>query len=159
MKYQIIDLDGCISDDRWRRHLIESPVDGRWSNQTRFENYHSCCVRDNLVNAHEIRYDLKHIVLTGRPVRWRQPTEDWLWETANIVPHILIMRNNEDLAPSPELKERMCGWLWEPNLMYGVRKEEIVEAIDDRQDIVSMYHKLGLVARVVRIGDEEHALG
>jgi hypothetical protein len=157
MKYQILDLDGCLSDDRHRRHLI---LDGDPRNNSHFAAYHDGCHLDLPVNLHEVLIDgTRNIILTSRPLAVYEKTKDWLLEVAGIYPHILLMRNNNDHRRSLVLKEEMMGWLWDPNLMYGIDPQNIISAIDDQESIVQMYReKFKIPARVVRIGDE-HVLG
>lgn len=158
-RIQIIDLDGCISDDRWRRHLINPAKIERgqpgW--QERFDQYHMVCHLDELVHRDEIVETL-FVILTGRPVRYHDQTIKWLNEE-RLKPLFLIMRNNHDYSPSTILKRRMVEGLLDPN-SYALNIEDIVSAIDDREDIVEMYRsEFGLNAKVVRIGEEEHELG
>ena len=49
MKYIILDLDGCISDDRWRLHLIDHNEPDMTK---RYEKYHSVCDSDPPINRH-----------------------------------------------------------------------------------------------------------
>jgi hypothetical protein len=161
MKFQIVDLDGCIADDRWRRELIPPAIPGRPRTNLDFDPYHSGCPLDPVGNLGEIVEHTKIIILTARPLTYYTKTYNWLLEVAGIFPSILIMRNPDDARPSVEVKREQVGWLFEPNLQYGLRdRSQIVQAIDDREDIVRMYaEEYGLPARVVRIGDEEHPHG
>jgi hypothetical protein len=155
VRVQILDLDGCISDDRWRRMFIPNPP----STADCFRSYHAGCWLDEFVNRQEVDRKARHVIFTGRPLLFRQMTLDWLLESARIVPFILIMRNNDDTTPSVLLKQRMLQGLLDPNNMYDVGIEHI-SAIDDRTAIVDMYKAAGIRnARVVRIGTEEHLNG
>ena len=49
MKYIILDLDGCISDDRRRLHLIDHNEPDMTK---RYEKYHSVCDSDPPINRH-----------------------------------------------------------------------------------------------------------
>lgn len=154
--FQIVDLDGCISDDRWRRPLIIqlAPGEGRWADDhLRFEAYHNSIPRDLFVNGKELRPNVDFIILTSRPLRYRDETVFWLARNQISYRH-LIMRNPSDLRPSVEVKREMVLWLSDPN-SYAVRREMIVDAIDDRKDIVKMYRESGLPARVVNIDGTE----
>lgn len=159
-QYQIVDLDGCISDDRWRRSFINiekmTPRDPEWNK--RFHAYHEGSFFDPVMNLHHIVYE-DIIILTGRPVRYQRMTMDWLHRVAKIHPLHVIFRNNDDVRPSVELKRMMMLQLFDYN-SYGLAQEEIALAIDDREDIVEMYAKeFGVPSRVVRIGEEEHHHG
>lgn len=153
---QIVDLDGCIADDRWRRHLIIplAPGEQRWEDDhRRFEAYHRMIQYDRLANLHELKHHCTPVILTSRPLRYQEETMWWLREKG-IKPLHIIFRNNADLRTSVEVKRDMIGWLLDYN-MYGVRREEVLDAIDDRKDIVQMYQELQLPARVVRIANTE----
>ena len=163
-RIQVIDLDGCISDDRHRRGAIDPVLAAdrtpeRAKDRTAmYDAYHRNCFLDPAVNLHEVREE--HVViLTGRPLKFWDATNLWLREVAYIQPLFMIMRNNHDHRPSVILKRQMLQGLLDHN-SYGIEREELVSAIDDRDDIVVMYRaEFGLEARIVRIGDEENVHG
>lgn len=155
MKIQIADLDGCLSNDVWRRTLIKPrPADGS-NPEERFFHYHSQCWRDEMANGHELLPNTEIVILTARPVAHRDSTLHWLrW--AHIRPHWVIHRNNGDTRPSVDVKRDQLKWLLDVN-SYGVKLTDIVLAIDDLEPIVKMYREeFGLNAKLVRIGEEEH---
>lgn len=78
----------------------------------------------------------------------------WWLQEKGIRPLHIIFRNNNDLRPSVEVKRDMVRWLFDYN-MYGVQREEVRDAIDDRRDIIQMYQELKLPARVVQIANTE----
>jgi hypothetical protein len=115
----------------------------------RFERYHSNLHLDLFVNGHELIRDVsvRFIVLTSRPVAYHHETVQWLrWN--RISPAHLIMRNPTELRPSVAVKRTMLGWLFDAN-SYAVRPKQIIDAIDDREDIIAMYREAGLPARIV----------
>ncbi len=145
---KIIDLDGCISDDRWRHQYIGSTD---MNPAERWRVYHENMGGDSLINSSEVgpewhAYDRRLVVFTARPVDYRELTVAWL-RINRITPLHIIMRNNHDHRPAIDVKRQMIGWL--PDL-YGVPIDEVVEAIDDRDDVVAMYRSCGIDARVVR---------
>jgi len=149
---QIVDLDGCIADDRWRRELIQP------TGKDKFHEYHAVSHLDFPVNINEIVAP-EVIVLTGRPVAYREQTLAWLGETAYVRPLHIIMRNNGDYSNAVILKERMVRGLLDWN-SYGIAQEWLTLAIDDRADIVEMYQRVFQIpSKIVRIGDEEHING
>lgn len=152
---QLVDLDGCIADDRWRRELIlPRPKDGS-NPQDRFHMYHSQSFRDEMRNREAIRDDCQIVVLTARSLAYRTITMAWLREQ-EVIPMFLIHRNPTDTRPSVDVKREQVRWLTSPN-MYGIHIEEIVDAIDDLQSVVDMYRNdFGIASRLVRIGEEEH---
>lgn len=137
--YKILDLDGCISDDAWRiEHIsLTDPDPFR-----RYHAYHQRAAWD-VVRNHDLFSDpsAAYLILTARPVFYRGMTQEWL-RRAGIPVHALLMRNNDDHRPSPELKRAQLAWLPE----YGVSLAEIVAAYDDREDVVSVYREAGLMA-------------
>lgn len=151
-RISIVDLDGCISDDRWRRHLIGEANGAK----DRYHEYHKCLLRDEPANLHEIVGD-QFVIITGRPVRYRELTTLWLRDVG-IEPLYTMMRNDNDHRPVGELKGLMLQALLDVN-SYGIQPEEIIDAIDDREVVVAEYRKLGFAARVVRIGETEHENG
>lgn len=161
MRIQIVDLDGCISDDRHRRHHI-NPVlqrdyrqESESARKVMWHEYHSRCILDKTANLNEV-IEKEVVVLTGRPVRYREQTLMWLREEALIHPIFLLMRNDNDRSGSVVLKERMVAGLIDVN-SYRLQLGSLVLAIDDREDIVRMYQdRFGIPSKVVRIGEEEH---
>ena len=148
---QIIDLDGCISDDTARRSLIRPnshPDPFEW-----FRAYHRLCHLDQARNLHEVERmnGTRIVVITARPTETKDQTMHWLYKH-NIQPYAMIMRNPFDHRPSVEVKRSAVHWLLD---YYGVAREDVVDAIDDREDIIMMYRNyFGFPARIIRIGEE-----
>ena len=161
-RIQIIDLDGCIADDRHRRSHL-NPVlqkdhrpESDAAREAMWHEYHKHCFLDTVANLHSIQEE-HVVVITGRPLKYWTATDMWLREVAFIRPLYMIMRNNFDRTSSVGMKRRAVNGLLDHN-SYGIDRDELVLAIDDREDIVLMYQQaFGLEAKVVRIGDhEEH---
>src|SRR5690625_3511715 len=113
----IVDLDGCIADDRWRRHMIRPasvPI------RERFHKYHLAGCRDHLCNA-DLVYSDDHlvVVVTSRPEWYRRLTHQWLldWE---IMPRAIIMRRDDDYRPSVEVKRDAALRLIEEHGLNGI---------------------------------------
>lgn len=131
----IIDLDNCVSDDKWRLHMIEEhheqPNDRFWA-------YHDSCHLDKHGNANVIanlRYNYRLLVFTSRPEIVRGKTECWLqkWD----IPHdLLFMRPNDNHMTSVDMKRLMLSWVPDGY--------NITHAIDDRHDILEMYRSKGI---------------
>jgi hypothetical protein len=153
-RIQIADLDGCISDDRWRRHLIlPLPPRGEDNNYC-FQEYHDHCGLDAIANRHELDPSAELVILTARPISIHLKSADWL-AAYELNALCVIHRNIHDYRASVDVKRDQLRWLFDPN-SYGFLAEEIVSAIDDREDIVRMYREeFGLNSRIVRIGEEE----
>lgn len=138
-----IDLDNCISDDKWRWPLFDlhKPVINE-----RYTRYHEACDRDLHQNSFVLR-ELKRrygrlIVFTSRPESVRHKTQRWL-DKWNIPVTAMLMRPDDNHEPSTILKRRMLTeWL--------DKDFHIRHAIDDRVDILNMYSEEG-VAIVQRV--------
>ncbi len=161
-KIQLVDLDGCTADDRWRRgYILPEPPEGRDSPEwgRRFNPYHARSYLDKPMNRGELLPGVEQVILTARPVAWASATKWWVEGTLGLRPVAILHRGNTDHRSSVEIKRTQLGWLLDPNNCYGVRAEMIVDAIDDRADIVAMYREVLGFGRIVRIGEEEHACG
>jgi hypothetical protein len=156
-RIQLVDLDGCTADDRWRRNLIaDKPLDRGPGWFDKFEAYHAASDLDLAANLDQIAPGAEVVVMTGRPLRFRAKTLEWLARVAKISPSVSLFRPDTDTRPSVVVKGMQLEWLlsW-----YDVSLKDIVSAIDDQRAIVEMYRKYGIDARIVRIGGEEHFHG
>ena len=126
IRARVVDLDGTISDDRWRRWLIDA---GESEVDEVYHHYHLQLERDEFVNPWVVQGSQCPIVLvTARPAYVREMTERWLKK--NGVPfHSLLMRPEGDHSPSPELKLKLIG-------SAGL---EVECAFDDRADVIAAY--------------------
>jgi hypothetical protein len=140
MRYAIFDLDGCLSDDRWRRHLIP-----HWS------KYHEGITQDKPINIDvlngTIQNGLTPLIITARPIKYRVQTIKWLEQ--NMPSSFLdtrwrlLMRPKGNDQTSKALKEGLVeNW------------EEISVAFDDREEIVEMYKSHGVDAHVLKAPDK-----
>lgn len=148
MKYIILDIDNCISNDAWRVPRIA------WhhkDNFLRYKDYHMLAPFDSLHNQHlyESAERAGHgiIIFTSRPVFYKAITEEWL-RLAKVQWTHLIMRNDKDYRSAIEVKAEHVKWLSE---YYDIHLNDIVIAYDDRPEIVAMYQAHGLTAEVVAI--------
>jgi hypothetical protein len=145
-KYRILDLDNCISDDGWRIPKID------WTQSDfnrRYHVYHMLAPFDLLANGQLLATPARLIVLTARPVSYRPMTEEWL--RRNLVnAEYLVMRNDNEHAPSGVLKELQLGWLL---AHYGIGRDDILDAYDDREDVIEMYLRNGIDGKLARAHD------
>ena len=145
----LIDLDNCISDDRWRWPMFDLhlPIVNE-----RYQRYHAACEADLHDNSHVIqrlryRYDL--IVATSRPESVRHKTQLWLRKW-NIPTKRIFMRPDDNHQPSPTLK----AWMLDQAREEGFN---VHYAIDDRADILDMYADEGVrICRRVFINNIEN---
>lgn len=136
MASAVFDLDGCLSDDRWRRKFIREEGSDRW------EMYHSQCSNDVPINVDIVKRHLaagdQLLFVTARPERYRADTWDWIshWfgDSGN---YGLFMRPDDNATPSPELKVWLLG-------KYGYAPSDINVAYDDRQDVLDAYSEWGI---------------
>jgi hypothetical protein len=131
----VIDLDNCVSDDKWRMSLCqlhhEQPNDRYWE-------YHAACDRDIMANRDVVKRLAENhalLVFTSRPEVVRTKTVIWL-ERWRLPVARIWMRPNDNQDPSTILKRKM---LEEAREWFNV-----VHAIDDRVDILNMYAEAGV---------------
>ncbi len=144
MKFIIIDLDNCISDDAWRIQHINWQKHG----DARYHDYHSLAPFDVIGNRGTIRHarsiGQQIVIFTARPVHYAAATRHWLHIHCVNFKHIFF-RNNGDARHSPVIKEWMLRSLLSGE--YGdINREDIVCAFDDHPEIVAMYRGYGVNA-------------
>ena len=146
--YVIVDLDGCLSDDRPRRHLL--PEHGG-----SYDRYHAACASDRPVEKvlSDVKYDAldEHgaqqsllLIVTGRNEDWRFETDDWLnRHLPGLEYHILMRSQGRDFRWAPQLKmELLDNYFFNEHAHSGGINEgwaRVVSAYDDRQDILDRY--------------------
>lgn len=142
----IVDLDNCISDDKWRVPLICAEKD--LHDPERYYKYHSKCGFDDAKNEwlwRGVDYDV--IIFTSRPDDYRSETLEWL--KANGVKHKgLYMRPAKNFAPCVELKRTFLR-----NAAYFYGRERILKCVDDRDDVLEMYAAEGYKTEKVCINE------
>lgn len=148
MKVAIFDLDNCISNDSWRKDIIDFKTEGM--HNERWHEYHTLCDLDRIENAHMIEQEAsegnKIVIITGRPERYRNKTIGWL-NAHNIEFHSLLMRGDKDKRTSADVKKELLLRFCNDNAPV-----EIQVAFDDRQDIIDTYKEIGVPnARILRI--------
>ena len=144
-KIAIFDLDGCISDDHWRRDQLPS---GNPTQQSAFDLYHWLGRNDPPVNMEVLAaridegYDIMFV--TARPEEIRSQTIAWLDEHApprDSCEWFLLMRPNFNMIGSVELKKELVfGWARSD----ANDISQIKLAYDDRPDICAMYNSIGI---------------
>lgn len=142
----VFDLDGTLSDDRWRRHLIDRSAADPWV------KYHEMAGCDKLMNANLLEQHIKSadriVILTARPEKYRTMTLGWLHDMiderfgpTNLT---LIMRPDRDKQSSPALKIKQL-------YAQGFAAPDIGVAYDDREDVIEELAKWG-VQKTVLVG-------
>lgn len=141
----IFDLDGCVSDDRHREHLL--PVAGETSSSA-YDAYHVQCWHDEPMNVQTLKDAARrHTIMfvTSRPERFREVTRSWIQTKLGLSSYTLLMRGHDCRLPSPAMKVdivfRECGGF-----------DGVAAAYDDRLDVLDAYAVAGLA------GDKCHHL-
>ena len=132
----IVDLDGTIADDLWRRHLYRRPnVD--------WDEINAMCKFDQAFKwAQEIVHAMHaqgyHIIfLTARNDTARSVTESWLNAHVNVTNSSLIMRSEGDRREDWITKEDLYNRLVLPQY-------EVLFCLDDKQSVTDMWRRIGL---------------
>lgn len=137
----IIDIDGCISDDRWRRYLLpehnDSTIDGD------YDLYHGMALHDGVMNRDAVLAGASELLfITSRPERHRDATISWLIKY--FVPcgmrWSLLMRPGGDLRHSDKLKPALLR-KHELNSDFNATR---AVAFEDREDVLAAYDKFGI---------------
>jgi hypothetical protein len=130
----IVDLDGTLVNVSEIRHFVEgSPRD--------FDSFHResvnsppiPCVRDEIILQKSLGRQI--IVLSGRSEKYRALSQFWL--AMHEVPYDrLILRDSSDFRSDVVIKSEMYDSL---TISY-----EIVEAVDDRTELISLWRSKGV---------------
>jgi len=147
--FVICDLDGCLSDDRWRRSMIPAGA----KEPSDYDEYHKHCIFDSVVPS--VRNDLitasfnddghqvaTIIFVTARPERndFMKLTTIWLEKALGNIDYILLMRPSESNLPSPSLKMTLLNPMFEGRFGSAAAGWlQVSKAFDDRQDILDVY--------------------
>lgn len=147
----VFDIDGCISNDEWRRSRIPASA----AHPLQFEYYHAACSDDpplingaRLLNDHIARGDFI-IFATARPFKVAEQTATWVRNHFAIEPETdftILMRKDDDARSAVEVKQEFA------NFLKGYAQQtnkKIIAAYDDRQDVIDMYRANGFAARLL----------
>lgn len=136
----LVDLDGTLVNISSIRHFVE---DGHKD----FDAFHRASM--DCPPNFQVNHRIKHfsakgfatVIVSGREAKFRRLTEFWIamWD----VPcDDLIMRANGNCESDVDVKRNMFNVL--------INKFEIVEAIDDRQNLLDMWQELK-ISRVINV--------
>ncbi len=150
----IFDIDGTLSDDskRWAEHVPLEYGTGHSDEPVNWDAYHAGMMDDPPVRAvqeilstflslgHGIAY------LTGRPIKYQEPTIEWLLEHAvdpNMYPNMLRMRPATAMDSNVEVKRRA---------LKAIRKtRHIVMAFENDDRTIQMYREEGIICMRVSL--------
>lgn len=130
----IVDIDGTIADNMHRQSILEAdPKD--------WDSFFLECHQDepivpvvDIVQVLEKVYSI--LIVTGRSEKYRELTKFWL-KKHEIPYDKLYMRREGDYRPDHEIKEEI--------LMKIRESYSPFLAIDDRQSVVDMWRRNGLI--------------
>ena len=141
MKYALFDLDGCISDDRARAHLLPTHKGAKNGD---FDRYHRQLSYDKPINKEVLEafisdLEITIVFVTARPMKFEPETRAWILDNFGLGRdgYQLLMRGNEDCRRSPELKVALIEDA-------AIPWEEVIAAFDDRLDILDAYRGKGV---------------
>lgn len=141
--FVVFDLDGTLSDDRHRLHLLPKYSDGNGHPSMAWEDYaayHAACLADapilpalRTLEAH-LRAGHRVEIWTGRSEDARGATLLWFDHYGVRARGRVLLRMRSEDGSTAELKRR---WLAE-----YVRKPDL--AYDDREDCVAVFREAGV---------------
>lgn len=130
----IVDIDGTIADNMHRQSVLEAEPKN-WD--AFFMECHLDLPIEPIVEIVQI-LEKHHTVLivTGRSEKYRELTKLWL-QKHKIIYDELYMRPENDYRPDHEIKEE---------ILLKIRETyDPILAIDDRQQVVDMWRRNGLI--------------
>jgi hypothetical protein len=130
----IVDIDGTIADNMHRQNVLENEPKN-WD--AFFMECHLDLPIEPIVDLVQI-LEKHHIILivTGRSEKYRELTKLWL-QKHKIIYDKLYMRREGDYRPDHEIKEE---------ILLEIRENySPFLAIDDRQSVVDMWRRNGLI--------------
>lgn len=145
----VCDLDGTLADCEHRVHHVRTKP-ANWDAffagvKDDKLNYPVLHVLDKFMNYEGWHYNI--IFCSGRPERCRQDTEDWLLSNCGffIAQYTLLMRKDGDFRADHIVKQEI--------LDKHIDKERVLFVLDDRQQVVDMWRRNGLVCFQVAEGN------
>lgn len=145
----IFDLDGTLANIDHRVHILQDKT-----NRNRWDEFYRACANDvpiyPVVDTMTRLQESAHIwIVTGRSDAVQDLTLDWLGAHTTFRPDVdkLVMRPANLHRPDDALKE---AWLLQQTTSTRAR---IVGVFEDRDRVVAMWRRNGLVCFQVAPGD------
>lgn len=149
----LADMDGTLCDVRSIRNLVEHASDGAPPRKRDFHAFHSASIdcpahRPVVDLLDEVRaLGLSIVIVSAREARWAFLTAIWLREHG-VAYDEMFLRDNGDYRRDDEVKADIARSV--------LRRYAPVLAIDDRPDIIQVWHSFGIpTARVLEDGKLE----
>ena len=146
-KIIILDMDGCISNDKWRRDKL---LDKRNTEVSTWKEYFDLCPQDVPIPSTLFTLDLlkEHydiVVSTGRPDSIKKETLEWLKTNCEITPYAIFMRPQGVYSSNSITKSN--------NLDNIIESLEVhpsdITAFEDNTDAIDMYKRRNI--RVIEV--------
>lgn len=130
----ICDIDGTLADVGHRLHFVTKKPKN-------WKGFFEAMIKDSLnvwcavLLQAMARQGYKIFLVSGRPEDYRSHTEEWL-KKHKVTYDKLLMRKAGDFRKDDIVKRE---------LLYKIGKEKILFVVDDRQSVVDMWRKEGLL--------------
>ncbi len=152
-KIVIFDLDGTLANIEKRRALAGARGTRKRMNWKVFFDPLNIALDEPNVPVIELFKSLKRdgytmVIFSGRDSISEDMTKMWL-DKHDIHPDFMRMRPQNTYTPDNDLKQ---SWLDELNVD-GLTKDDVMMVFDDRDQVVEMWRKNGLVCSQVAYGD------
>jgi len=140
----IFDMDGTLANVVHRRHFVEGK-------KKYFKTFHEHMIHDtkNEVVAgtcNQYYMNNWHIIIcTGRPEKYRELTEKWLKDHGIFYKELRMRPDDETSRPDFEVKQDMLNDI--------LKTRTVRLAVDDRQQVVDMWRRNGIVCYQCDVGD------
>jgi FMN phosphatase YigB (HAD superfamily) len=130
----IFDLDGVLADNSTRRNLLDSP-NPDWEEYFQAASF-DLPIDPNIDLAGSFKETASVVILTGRPNRISNITQDWL-NRYQVNWDLLIMRPDSGYISAPDFKKQETLRLLDIGF-------QIVLALDDELENIQIYKELNI---------------
>lgn len=138
IKAIIVDIDGTLSCDSWRRQAYDHPKRD-WDEinaMCKYDKPNLWC-KELVRSMSEAGYQI--IFLTARNSKARDITESWLNDNLDSLHNsVLMMRPENDFRADYIIKEMIYRKEIEPHY-------EVLFCVEDKQSVTDMWRKIGVV--------------
>lgn len=136
-QYVIVDIDGCISDERLRRDRYTDKETGNVNWRDYFLSVSSDIPFKQL---YPILLANRVIFTTGRNISTKEETMKWIDKNFPYIDYSIMFRSDDNRDPAPFLKEQYLKEL----ISRWIMPHSIAFAIDDDINIIEMYKRYSI---------------
>ena len=134
------DIDGTISDDKWRRPII---YHGNTKYKRDFDAYNSACVDDKpnyvVLNVVKFLHQFYNIVLiTARPIAYQKITKQWLGYHC-LKFDALYMRPENNLDKDSVVKYKLMHTWFETN---NLSSTDVAAVFEDKPSCIEIFERM-----------------